>query len=178
MKKLVMAAALSAVMMVPVMAATTATSTASPVMTPVAVVNVQQILEASPRVQKLNNGLRDKFKPEQTSLEAEQKALEKEMDQFKRDISVMNAADKAKTEAKIKADQDAFVKKAGVFQKKLNAAQQEVMKTVFESMNTVITSVAKKNHVQVVIDSQAVAYRDDSVDISNDVAKAFNSDKN
>src|SRR5579862_4479836 len=86
----------------------------------VAVVNVQQLFQQSPKIANLNKQLQSKFKARQDKLVAAQKSLQDELDKFKKDSATMNEKDKTALQNKISDDQAALSKDAGVFQQDLS----------------------------------------------------------
>lgn len=139
----------------------------------IAVVNVQQVLQQSPKIADINKKLQDQFKGRQQKLLAQQKSLQDETDKFKQESPTMSAKDKDSTQKKIAADQADLVKEVTAFQQDLNKEQNKQMQSVLSQLNTIITDLAKKNDYSLVLDSQAVIYAKDSSDITKDVAKSF-----
>lgn len=149
----------------------TATTTAgAPV---IAVVNVQQIFQQSPKIADLNKKLQSQFKARQEKLIAAQKSLQDEVDKFKKDSSTMSQKDKDDMQKKIVDDQTSLSKDANAFQQDLSKEQNKIMKGVLSQLNEIITSIAKKNNYTLVLDSQAVVYAADSADITKQVSSAF-----
>lgn len=141
----------------------------------IAVVNVQQLFQSSPKIADLNKQLQDKFKSRQEKLMAAQKSLQDELDKFKKESPTMNAKDKDTLQKKISGDQQNLSKDAASFQQDLNKEQNKVMKGVLSQLNDIISSIAKKSNYQLVLDSQAVIYAADSADITKQVSKEFDS---
>jgi len=139
----------------------------------IAVVNVQQVLQQSPKIADINKKLQDQFKTRQQKLLADQKALQDEMDKFKQESPTMNQKDKDMMQKKIADDQSTLVKQVTAFQQDLNKEQNKQMQTVLGQLNGIISGLAKKNGYNLVLDSQAVIYAKDSSDITKDVAKEF-----
>ncbi len=154
----------------------TTTTTATPVagnLNNIAVVNVQQILQQSPKIADINKKLQDQFKPRQQSLLTEQKSLQDEMDKLKKDAATMSDKDKEAAQKKLNDEQADLVKKVTAFQQDLNKEQNKQMQNVLTQLNDIISSIAKKNSYSLVFDSQAVIYAKDGTDITKDVAKQF-----
>lgn len=154
-------------------AGTPASSSSAPFT--IAVVNVQQLFQGSPKIADLNKQLQNKFKPRQDKLLASQKSLQDELDKFKKESPTMNQKDKDAMQKKISSDQAELTKEATSFQQDLSKEQNKVMKGVLAQLNEIISSVAKKNNYSLVLDSQAVIYSADSVDITKQVSKEFDS---
>jgi outer membrane protein len=138
-----------------------------------AVVNVQQLFQSSPKIADLNKQLQAKFKPRQEKLLSSQKTLSDEVEKFKKESPTMSQKDKDALQKKITGDQAVLQKEAAAFQQDLNKEQGKVMKGVLAQLNSVIASIAKKNNYSLVLDSQAVIYAADSSDITKQVSKEF-----
>ncbi len=139
----------------------------------IAVVNVQQIFQQSPKIADLNKKLQGDFKGRQEKLVASQKALQDELDNFKKESPTMSKSDKDTMQKKITDDQSSLSKDANSFQQDLSKEQNRMMKGVLADLNTIIAGIAKKSNYSLVLDSQAVVYAADSADITKDVAAAF-----
>jgi len=146
------------------------TTSAAPV---IAVVNVQQIFQQSPKIADLNKKLQSQFKGRQEKLIAAQKSFQDEVDKFRKDASTMSQKDKDAMQKKITDDQTSLQKDAGVFQQDLGKEQNKIMKGVLAQLNEIISGIAKKNNYTLVLDSQAVVYAADSADITKQVAGSF-----
>ncbi len=141
----------------------------------VAVVNVQQLFQQSPKIADLNKQLQSKFKARQDKLIAAQKSLQDELDKFKKESATMS--DKAKTalQNKISDDQAALSKDASAFQQDLSKEQNKIMKNVLAQLNEIISSLAKKEGYSMVLDAQAVIFAGEGSDITKEVTKEFDS---
>lgn len=147
-----------------------ATSSTQPV---IAVVNVQQVFQQSPKIADLNKKLQGEFKGRQDKLIAQQKSLQDEVDKFKRDQPTMSQKDQTSMQKKITDDQASLAKDAQAFQQDLNKEQTKIMKGVLAQLNEIISGIAKANNYTMVFDAQAVIYAVDGVDITKQVAKEF-----
>lgn len=141
----------------------------------VAVVNVQQVLQQSPRVTALSKKLEDQFKDRQTKLNDDQQTLQTELDKFKKESPTMSQKDRDAMEKKITTDRTELVKRVVAYQQDLQKEQNKVMQGILADLNGVVSSIAKKDAFSLVLDSQAVVYSADAVDITKDVASKFNS---
>jgi outer membrane protein len=151
-------------------AADATTTTAQP---NIAVVNVQQVFQQSPKIAELNKKLQNQFKTRQDKLVAAQKTLQDELDKFKKESPTMSQKDKDALQKKIVDDQSNLAKDASSFQQDLAKEQGKIMKNVLGQLNEVISGIAKKNGYNLVLDSQAVIFANDSADITKEVAKDF-----
>ncbi len=145
----------------------------------VAVVNVQQVLQQSPRVAELSKKLEAQFKDRQTKIGDEQKTLQDELDKFKKESPTMSQKDRDATQKKIAADRAELVKKVVAYQQDLQKEQNKIMQGILTDLNGIVSSIAKTQSFGLVLDSQAVIYASDGTDLTKDVAKKFNDkDKN
>lgn len=140
----------------------------------VAVVNVQQVLQQSPRVAELSKKLEAQFKARQTKINDEQKALQDELDKFKKDSPTMSQKDRDATQKKIANDRSVLVKEVVAYQQDLQKEQNKIMQGILNDLNGIVSTIAKAQNYSLVLDSQAVIYATDGNDITKDVAKQFN----
>ena len=172
MKRLVLASALclTGLGVTPVIASEMTTQS-------VATVNLQQVLQQSPRIAAMGKQLEADFKVRQAQLGSDQKALQTELDKFKQDGEKLSQKDRDNMQKKIASDRAEFVKKVVAYQQDLQKAQGKVMQTVLHDLNGIVSSIAKQQSYALVLDSQAVIYSLNSVDITKDVVKKFNDQK-
>lgn len=140
----------------------------------IGLVNVAKILQTSSKVKSVNEAIENKLKPEQAKLAAQDKVIQAESQKLARNKSVMSAADQKKLQMKITNDKQDFVKDAEAFQEKVASARNEAMQKIVKELNSDISMVAKKQSLDMVLFSQAVAYSGNATDITSDVADAFN----
>lgn len=140
----------------------------------VAVVNVQQVLQQSPRVAQLSKKLEAQFKPRQTKINDEQKVLQDKLDKFKKDSPTMSQKERSSTEKNISDERASLVKEVVAYQQDLQKEQNKVMQGILNDLNGIVSTIAKAQAYSLVFDSQAVIYAADGNDITKDVAKQFN----
>lgn len=140
----------------------------------VAVVNVQQVLQQSPRVAELSKKLEGQFKTRQTKINDEQKTLQDELDKFKKESPTMAQKDRDAMQKKIASDRADLVKQVVAYQQDLQKEQNKVMQGILNDLNGIVSTIAKAQNYNLVLDSQAVIFASDGNDITKDVAKQFN----
>lgn len=141
----------------------------------VAVVNVQQVLQQSPRVAELSKKLEGQFKGRQSKINDEQKSLQDELDKFKKESPTMSQKDRDSMQKKIASDRSDLVKQVVAYQQDLQKEQNKIMQGILNDLNAIVSAIAKNQGYALVLDSQAVIFASDSNDITKDVAKQFNS---
>ncbi|EKD70023.1 MAG: periplasmic chaperone [uncultured bacterium] len=140
----------------------------------VAVVNVQQVLQQSPRVAALSKKLEGQFKDRQAKINDEQKALQDELDKFKKESPTMSQKDRDVMQKKISGERSELVKQVVAYQQDLQKEQNKIMQGILGDLNGIVSTIAKTQSYALVLDSQAVIYAIDGNDITKDVAKQFN----
>lgn len=140
----------------------------------VAVVNVQQVLQQSPKVAELSKKLENDFKTRQAKIADEQKSLQDELDKFKKDSPTMSQKDKEAAQKKAANDRAELVKKVVAYQQDLQKEQGKIMQGILSQLNNIVSGMAKSQGYMLVLDSQAVIYASDGNDITKDVAAQFN----
>lgn len=140
----------------------------------VAVVNVQQVLQQSPRVAELSKKLESQFKARQEKISGEQKSLQDELDKFKKESPTMSQKDRDAMQKKIAADRSDLVKQVVAYQQDLQKEQNKVMQGILGDLNGIVSGIAKTQGYSLVLDSQAVIFASDGNDITKDVTKQFN----
>lgn len=143
----------------------------------VAVVNVQQVLQQSPRVADYSKKLESQFKARQTKIGDEQKVLQDALEKFKKESPTMTEKDRNAMQKKIAADRSDLVKQVVSYQQDLQKEQNKIMQGILGEINGIVSSIAKKQSYALVLDAQAVIFAADGNDITKDVATKFNSEK-
>lgn len=141
----------------------------------VAIVNVQQVLQQSPRVAALSKKLEGDFKDRQSKINDEQKSLQDQLDTFKKDSPTMSQKDRDAMQKKIAADRSDLVKQVVAYQQDLQKEQNKIMQGILGELNGIVSGIAKSQSYVLVLDSQAVIFAADGNDITKDVATKFNS---
>lgn len=140
----------------------------------VAIVNVQQILQQSPRVTALSKKLEDQFKDRQNKLNTDQQNLQAQLDKFKKESPTMSDQARKDTEKKINDERTDLVKRVVAYQQDLQKEQNKVMQGIIADLNGVVSGIAKQSAYNLVLDAQAVVFSTDATDITKDVAAKFN----
>ncbi|HVE44801.1 MAG TPA: OmpH family outer membrane protein [Gammaproteobacteria bacterium] len=140
----------------------------------VAVLNVQSVLEGSKYVDDLRKKLEGQFRGRQTAINNEQKTLQDEIDKLKKDEPTMGQKEKDAAEKKISNERAGLVKEVVSYQKDLQTEQQKIMKGILAKLNAIVSSLANKKSYYLVLDSQAVVFAKDGVDLTKDVSDQFN----
>jgi len=139
----------------------------------IGVIDVQQILQKSPQIAKINDQLTKQFKPRQDKIISEQKDLQAEVDKLNKNGPVMTDGDRNKLQDKIIADRANVQSMALTFQRDLQQAQQNAMQGFMNQLTGVVSDVAKSNHYDLILQRAGVPYANGSLDVTAQVLQAL-----
>ena len=139
----------------------------------VGVIDMQQIFQSSPQVNKINGDLNKQFSPQRDKIVAMGRTLEADIKKLNRDQSVMDKTSLGQLKDKITKEEQTLRTAQGEFQQALMAAQNKAMEAFMTQLNKVVTQVAEKKELQMVLPKTVVLYAKDSVDITADVASGL-----
>jgi outer membrane protein len=143
----------------------------------VGVIDLQQIVQKSPQMVKINADLEKQFKPRSTSLLAMRKNLQAEIEKLNRDGSVLSNADRTALQTKINSDTTTFQKQAGEFQRDLTTAENTARQKFATQVSTAINSVATSQQYDMIIQKSAVPYINTKLDVTAQVLSIMTSQK-
>jgi len=169
MKKLIMttvAAALVAVVSTNAMAAADAGK--------FGVIDVQKIFASSPKVTAQKKSLMSEFTSKRDKLQASQKSLQAMMTKYKRNATVMSQSQKQALQTQIAAAQTKLMQMGHGYQQQAEQAQAQAMQKFVGQLKTAAATVAKKDNLAMILPTNAVIYAGDSMDVTKQVASAFN----
>jgi len=138
----------------------------------IGVVNVQQIFQQMPAREAVAKQLENEFKGRATALQAQETALQSQMQNLQRNASTMKAADRAKLEKQVMANREDFSAKAQAFDNDNRRRQAEERNKILGRIQDAVKTVAAKDGLDIVIDANALAYAsNDAKDITDEVLK-------
>ena len=137
----------------------------------IAIVNVASIFQQMPARDAVAKQLENEFKSRATDLQSQERSLQTKMQRLQRDGSTMKASDRSKLEKDVMAQREAFSAKAQQFEQDNRRRQGEERNKILSRIQDAVKTVASKEGYDVVIDANAIAYADNSKDITADVLK-------
>lgn len=146
-----------------------AISSASAAAMKVAVVNLQKVIAASPQAKSADNGFKKKFQPRETKLKAAAVSLQKDVQDFQRNATVMSDKEKQTTEEKLTNERNDLQRQQTQFSQDVQTAQSKMMQTVFAKIKAAVGRVAKQGNYDLVLQSNSVVYYKDTYDITTKV---------
>ncbi|MGD9152559.1 MAG: OmpH family outer membrane protein [Gammaproteobacteria bacterium] len=137
------------------------------------VLDVQKIMQNSPRIRAAGEKLKAKFIPQQNKIMAKQQELKNLMDKYNRDAPVMSNSVKQKLKNQIIASRKEYTTMSQNFEQALMKAQQKEMQKLTNDLQNIVAKIAKKDNLNMVLTKQAIIYSGDAKDITDQVLKAM-----
>lgn len=138
----------------------------------IGVVNVQEVFQQMPARDAVAKQLENEFKGRATALQAQETALQSQMQNLQRNAGSMKAADRAKLEKQVMANREDFSAKAQAFDNDNRKRQAEERNKILGRIQDAVKTVAAKDGLDIVIDANALAYAsNDAKDITDEVLK-------
>ena len=135
----------------------------------IGIIDLQQIVQKSPQMVKINADLEKQFKPRSTALVNMRKNLQAEVEKLNRDGSVMSNADRTALQTKINNESTQFQKQATEFQRDLSAAENAARQKFAQQVSSAINSVAASNSYDMIIQKSATPYTNQKLDVTAQV---------
>lgn len=136
---------------------------------PIAVVNLTEVFQQVPQGQAAFNTLQSKYSSQAKKLQAEQDALNKEIQGFQAGQTKLNPDQRNAQQAKLIAEQAQVQKQVNDYNANLNQRQQKLLTAFGNNMKTVVTQISQNNNYHLVLSSQTAVYSDNIVDITPQV---------
>lgn len=138
----------------------------------IAVVNISNIFQQSSQRAKIIKQLEYEFKDRATELENMEHDLQMKIQTLQRDGSTMKTIERNELEKALINQREIFSNKAKEFQQENHSRQAEERDKILNMIHNIVSNVAKKEHYDIVIDTNAVVYHDTRItDITNSVMK-------
>jgi outer membrane protein len=139
----------------------------------VGIVDMQTVFQKSQTVAKMRTALQSQFAPTEKTINAKQKQLQDDISKYKRDSAIMKDSDRDALEKKISAEQQDLGKAQSDFQSKIVAAQNKDMQTVMAKIQQAVSTISKKQGINLVFAKASIVYADaNAFDITDQVLKS------
>lgn len=137
----------------------------------IGVVDLQKIMQTSPHMKEIQTKLENTFKPRRDKLVAMEESLKNDMEKFRRDTSVMSAAQRKEAENKIIVAQQQLDKDGQLYQQELSAANNEAMEGFYNKIRAAIAKVAESEKYDLVFQKDAAPFSVEALDVTAKVIK-------
>ncbi|MEO0973924.1 MAG: OmpH family outer membrane protein [Pseudomonadota bacterium] len=135
----------------------------------------ERLVKAAPQFKALQQQLAQQFGQRSKELENSQKALERDLENFRRDSTVMGAGELERKQAELKRRDLDFQRERRELQEDFNIAQNEGMGKLQREILVAIQDYAEKKKYDLLVSggvSVGVLYASDKADITDDLLKA------
>lgn len=137
----------------------------------IGVVDLQKIMQTSPQMKEIQQKLEKDFKPRRDALVAMEEGLKKNMEQFKRDNTIMSDTQKKDMERKIIATQQQFEREGQQYQQELSSAHNEAMEGLYNKVRAAISKVAETDKFDIILQKDAAPFTTVKLDVTDRVMK-------
>ena len=134
--------------------------------TKIGVVDLQKIMQTSTQMKAIQEKLEKEFKPRRDKLISVEDGLKKDIDKFKRDGSILSAAQRKDLEKKIMQTQQQFEREGQQYQQELSTAHNEAMEDFYNKIRVAIAKVAQTDAYDIVFQKDAAPYSMDKLDVT------------
>jgi outer membrane protein len=145
----------------------------------IGVLDPARILSDTNAGKKAKDNLTAFSKNRQTLIELDEKELRRLEEDFVKQASVLSPTAKREREEAFRRRMQEYQQKVTELNREVQEKQKDVMDGFREKIETVTGKVAKRLGLQIIVDSSkggATLYREDTLDISNQVIEEFNRD--
>lgn len=141
------------------------------------VIDMPQIMQQSPEVQKMAKTVQADLKKRQEAIIDKQKEMQQAKGKLQKDGSVMSKSERTAIEKKaMMAEREVNRMKEDYFQD-ARLAQNQVIQSVMEKVEKSARRLAEERHIDVVLPKRSVIYANKNVDITAEVLKNIKSAK-
>lgn len=137
----------------------------------VGVVNMQRLIQQSPKVKQLGEQIKAKFATRRNKVIAMSKKLQANVVKYQKNKAVMSAAQLAALKAKITAQETQLRTAQVKLQQDLFHAQNAAMTKFVAKLRNIVKAIASEKKLDMVLPRNTVLYSDNSLDITADVEK-------
>lgn len=139
----------------------------------IGVVDIQKIMQSSPRVRAISQALQNQFKPREDKLKAEEQSIIDAVNKLKRNASVMTKEQIDEQKNEIADERNDFQAKQSQFMQDARAAQEKDLGGVIVQINSAVKKVAERGHYTLILQSDHAVYYQPDMDITADVLAAM-----
>lgn len=141
--------------------------------TKIGVIDMQYIVQNSAKVKVIKKRLQAQFERRKKSVLAAQKVLKRDMDNLKRNSSVMSESRRASLKENIMKGQRDLRRMEQDYTQELKQAEQKEMQQFFAEFKKVVDKLAAKEGYDLILQKNLVPYASARVDITEHVKKAL-----
>jgi len=134
-------------------------------------IDIQKIMQKSPRIKAAGDRLKEKFASQQKKVIAKQQELKGLLDKFNRDASIMSDSVKQKLQKRILSVRKEYTIITQKYEQNLVLAQRKEMQKISDEVQRISGKVAKQEQLSMVFLKHALVFTGNAKDITNQVIK-------
>jgi outer membrane protein len=137
------------------------------------IIDIQKIMQKSPRIKAAGDRLKEKFASQQNKVIAKQQELKGLLDKYNRDASIMSDSVKQKLQKRILSVRKDYTAMAQKYEQNLVLAQRKEMQKISDEVQKIVSKIAKRERLNAVFLKHALVFSGDAEDITSQVVKAM-----
>jgi len=134
----------------------------------IGVVNLPQLVSASPQAQRAKKNMEKQFAKRKEELEKQREQLQSDVERLKRDGPVMSEDAREKLEDQIRDQQRRLQLKQQEYNEDVSKAERKELEALRDDVRKVIDDFAAKNGYDLIV-GDGVLYAGDRVDVTNQI---------
>ncbi|MCK5719902.1 MAG: OmpH family outer membrane protein [Thiomargarita sp.] len=131
-------------------------------------VNAIRLMEEAPQVDKANNRLEREFSPKQRRIVSDKQGIIKKEEQFKKNATIMNDAEKRRKSREIRDKKRELKRKQEEFKEDYNIRRNEELDKIQKTITQAIQKLAKEKSYDFIL-SDGVVWASKRVDITEEI---------
>lgn len=139
----------------------------------IGVVNVQAVFQSIPQAASIQQTIADEFKDDIEVVNRMEKDLQYYMEKQKRDTATMSQDEITELENQIIALRDEYAAKAQPLQQNIQRRQNEERNKLLTLIQENVNKVAAAEEFDIVLNANAIIYREDALELSQKVVDAI-----
>lgn len=136
----------------------------------IGVVDFARLVEAAPQSKAIQQQLNQQFAPRLKELQTDKQALERELENFRRDSPVMGASERERKQSDLKRRDLDYQRKERELQEDFNIARNEALSKLQRELLTAVQEYAERKKYDLLV-GEGVLYVSNKADITEDVLK-------
>lgn len=137
----------------------------------IGVVDIRELASKSKEIAKAKTELGGQFKSRQQEIVALQEKLKKDIEEFKRNASVMTQKDKNSAQEKIIKTRQEYAVKGQTYEQDVAKAQQQLTNNFLKKVKSAVDDIAKTDKYDLILQKDNVPYSATALDITSQVMK-------
>lgn len=143
-----------------------------------AVIDIRQVIETSEKSKTITEQLQSEFRGKEESILRIESELKDKQDNLQKNRDIMKADERENLKRDLENLKKEYQRLQFEFNDALSMRQQEEMQGFMSSLKEVVDRYAKKNHIDLILPSDAALYFQPSFDKTLEIVKLLDASKN